>query len=76
MISILHPYYPQEVILSGTFIGNTWSVPNLILTFATGCTVLLFATLVAVRHVNPALALTDQWKVLWFILSEPSKSAR
>jgi cholestenol delta-isomerase len=72
---ISHPYYPEAVILSGNFAANTWSVPTLILTFAAGCTLLLFMTLLAVRHANPALRLSDQWKVLWFILSKYSNSA-
>jgi cholestenol delta-isomerase len=66
-----HPYYPEGVLLSGNiFVENTWSVPKLILTFATACTLLLAMTLVATRYTNPTLKLSDQWKVLWFILSE------
>jgi cholestenol delta-isomerase len=76
MLPPSHPYYPEGVLLSGEFIGNTWSVPTLILTFATGCALLLFVTFVAVRHANPALKPPDQWKVLWFVLSVLPKSAR
>ncbi|PMD50243.1 Emopamil-binding protein [Hyaloscypha bicolor E] len=69
MLPPSHPYYPEGVLLSEEFIGNTWSVPTLILTFATGCALLLFVTFVAVRHANPALKPPDQWKVLWFVLT-------
>ncbi|PMD47321.1 EBP domain-containing protein [Hyaloscypha variabilis F] len=64
-----HPYYPERVVLSGNFIENTWTVPSLILTFVTGCTLLLFITLVVLRRVNPVLRPSDQWKVLWFIMT-------
>jgi cholestenol Delta-isomerase len=76
MLPTSHPYYPEGVLLSGTFIGNTWTVPALILTFAAACTLLLFTTFVVVRHANPVLQPSDQWKVLWFVLSTLSKSAR
>jgi hypothetical protein len=71
-----HPYYPEHVVLSGNFIENTWTVPSLILTFVTGCTLLLFITLVVLRRINPVLRSSDQWKVLWFIMSEVSGSAK
>ncbi|KAE9363434.1 EBP domain-containing protein [Stipitochalara longipes BDJ] len=64
-----HPYYPEGVILSGNYSPGTWNVPLLILTFATGCTLLLSITLIALRHANPALKLSDQWKVLWFVMT-------
>jgi cholestenol delta-isomerase len=72
-MSISHPYFPEDVVISGkTFTENTLTVPTLILTFAAGCTLLLITTLLVVRHANAALKLTDLWKVLWFVLSEPS----
>lgn len=66
-----HPYYPKSALLSGNiFVANTWTVPDLILTFAAACTLLLVTTLLIVRHVKPTMKHSDQWKVLWFILSE------
>jgi cholestenol delta-isomerase len=77
MILTSHPYYPEGVLLSGNnFVANTWSLPTLILVFATACTSLLAVTLVVVRQANPILKLSDQWKVLWFILSESAKNGR
>jgi cholestenol Delta-isomerase len=76
MIPMSHPYFPEGVLLSGSFIENTWTVPRLILTFATGCTLLLCMTLALSRHANPALKLSDQWKALWFVLSKAPKSPK
>jgi cholestenol delta-isomerase len=77
MILTSHPYYPEGVLLSGNnFVANTWSLPTLILVFATACTSLLAVTLVVVRQANPILKLSDQWKVLWFILSESAMNGR
>jgi cholestenol Delta-isomerase len=77
MIPTSHPYYPEGVLLSGnSFIANTWSVPTLILIFATACTSLLVVTLAVLRYAKPTLKLSDQWKVLWFILSESAKFGR
>lgn len=74
MVLTSHPYYPQGALLSGNnFIANTWSVPTLVQVFAIDCASLLAVTFVIVRQANPSLKFTDQWKVLWFILSESTR---
>ena len=67
--SPLHPYYPQNAPLSGTFVENSWEVPHLITAFGAGWAVILGVTLAVVRKVNPRLSFTDQALVLWFVLS-------
>lgn len=65
-----HPYYPKDANLSGIFIPKSWSVVQLITTFAAGWAVILGTTLLTVRRVNSKLKVSDQALVLWFVLSE------
>jgi cholestenol delta-isomerase len=71
IISPLHPYFPQGILLSGNiFVPNDWSVATLILAFAASITVVLGITLVAVRNFNSKLECSDQGLVLWFVMCE------
>lgn len=65
-----HPYYPQDISLSGgVFTRNTLDAVGLVLAFAAGCTVILGSTVLIVGRVNPGLKLTDKALILWFVLS-------
>lgn len=67
---MIHPYFPPNVLLSGgTFIENNTTVQNLILTFTACCTILLATTFGAIKVTRPVLKFSDQWKVLWFVLT-------
>jgi len=67
---IVHPFYPQDVVLSGgTYIANDWDVTSLIVTFAGLWALVLGPTLAVVRKSNPGLKVLDQGLILWFVLS-------
>ncbi|KAE8443803.1 hypothetical protein EG329_001310 [Mollisiaceae sp. DMI_Dod_QoI] len=66
----IHPYYPQDVGLSGNiFAENHWAVATLITVFATGLSVLLGSVLLGVRRVNRNLCIVDIALILWFVMS-------
>lgn len=70
-MSIAHPYYPQNALLSGEiYTPNTYSVPYLITSFGALWTLLLITTLLAIRKYNPHLKISDQALILWFVLSK------
>jgi len=71
IIVSVHPYFPENIILSGNnFVKNDWDVVTLILVFAGGWALILGMTLSAMRRLNRSLKVLDQALVLWFVLSE------
>ncbi len=67
----IHPYYPQDVGLSGNiFAENHCAVATLITVFATGLSVLLGSVLLGVRRVNRNLCIVDIALILWFVMCE------
>lgn len=68
-----HPYYPPDILLSGTSYhrdANSPSAAILMLTFVTAIATLLLATLFLSRRTRPHLGAPDQALVLWFVMSE------
>lgn len=69
-----HPYHPVDINLSGRFVENSFSAMSLVGAFVTTWTLVLGATLFAVRKFYPRLGLKDQGLVLWFIFSKYCKA--
>jgi cholestenol Delta-isomerase len=70
-ITSLHPYFPEDLHLSGdNFTPNTWNVLLLVSVFGGGWAVILGLTFAFVRREKLALRISDQFVVLWFVLSE------
>jgi len=67
-LALLHPFYPQNIILSN-YIPNDWDVPALITAFVATWALISGVTLAVVRKQNPDLKSLDQLLVLWFILT-------
>lgn len=62
-----HPYYPQDVILSGkVFTENNLALTTLLMVFATGLAVILGSVLLLIRGLKPKLCIIDIGLILWF----------
>ncbi|KAI9660577.1 MAG: hypothetical protein M1821_009929 [Bathelium mastoideum] len=63
----VHPYYPLGANVTG-YLQNEWSVPALLVTFATACTLVFSVTSVLLSTLRPRLSRNDRLAVLWFVL--------
>ncbi|EXJ66274.1 cholestenol delta-isomerase [Cladophialophora psammophila CBS 110553] len=63
----IHPYYPTEIEIVN-FAANEMSVPELLATFATGCTIILSLTWFLTSSLAPRLRVVDKVIALWFCL--------
>lgn len=62
-----HPYYPLDLEVVG-YLPNDWSTLTLLTIFATTCTAIFALTYLLVMRVQPKIASSDLWIILWFVL--------
>jgi hypothetical protein len=67
VVKPVHPYYPTEIEILN-FVANDMTVPQLLATFAAGCTVILGLTWFLASSFAPRLKKTDKLTALWFCL--------
>ncbi|OAP64407.1 hypothetical protein AYL99_00379 [Fonsecaea erecta] len=67
MAKTIHPYYPTEIDIAN-FAANEMSVPQLLATFAAGCTIILSLTWFLTSSLAPRLRVGEKATVLWFCL--------
>lgn len=67
-----HPFYPLEVEIAG-YLANEYSVLVLLSIFAAWLAVLLGATRIITKRVQPDIAPTELLTVMWFVMSEQER---
>lgn len=62
-----HPYYPLDAVISD-YLPNEWSVPALLVTFATACTAIFSITYALLKILQPQIAPSERLTIMWFVL--------
>jgi cholestenol delta-isomerase len=62
-----HPYYPLEAEIVG-YLANQYSVPMLLVLFASGCAAIISTTFLLVKQIRKTISNGELATIMWFTL--------